>query len=176
MIFAESSGHFQQVSAERVTAAPVYTSPGHEHYLVPRDFRWTRIDTAVSDGAFAMSLSGIIRRNDWKPLGSPDHVKTQLANAFPGVQFSLIHANDILRPREFNLTSLILRLFERQYPNPYWEGNFEGDKFAAVFVLCAEPVVKSVEVTLYGAEAVRADAHFAKLLERTGWQVKYPRF
>jgi hypothetical protein len=176
MIFAESSGHFQQVWAERVTAAPVYTSPGHEHYLVPRDFRWARIDTAVSDGAFAMSLSGIIRGNDWKPLGSPDHVKTQLSNAFPGVQFSLIHANEILRPREFNLTSLILRLFERQYPNPYWEGSFEGDKFAAVFVLSAEPVVKSVEVTLYGAEAVRADVHFAKLFERTGWQVKYPRF
>ena len=96
-----------------------------------------------------MSLSGIIRRNDWKPLGSPDHVKTRLANAFPG---------------------------ERQYPNPYWEGNFEGDKFAAVFVLSAESVIKSVEVTLYGAEAVRADAHFAKLFERTGWQVKYPRF
>jgi len=86
------------------------------------------------------------------------------------------HANDIFRPSGFNLTSLIVRLFERQYLNPYWEGNFEGDKFAAVFVLSAEPVVKSVEVTLYGAQAVRADAHFAKLFERTSWQVKYPRF
>ena len=125
-----------------------------------------------------MSLSGIIRRHDGKPLGSPEHVKTELANAFPGVQFTLIHdhANDIFRPSGFNLTSLIVRLFERQYPNPYWEGNFEGDKFAAVFVLSAESVIKSVEVTLYGAEAVRADVHFAKLFERTGWQGKYPRF
>lgn len=170
------SRHFQQVWAQRVTAAPVYTSPGHEQCPVRRDFQWARIDTALADGAFAMSLSGIIRRNDGKPLGSPDHVKTQLANAFPGVQFTLLRVNDIPRPREFNLTSFIIRLFERRYPNPYWEGNFEGDKFAAVFVLSTEPVVKSVEVTLYGAEAVRVDAHFAKLFERTGWQVRHPRF
>ena len=123
-----------------------------------------------------MSLSGIIQRSDRQPLGSPEHVKAQLADAFPGVEFTLVHANDIFRPSGFNLTSLIVRLFERQYPNPYWEGNFEGDKFAVVFVLSAESVIKSVEVTLYGAEAVRADVHFAKLFERTGWQVKYPRF
>ena len=80
-----------------------------------------------------MSLSGIIQRSDRQPLGSPEHVKARLADAFPGIEFALVHANDIFRPKRLNLTSLILRLLEPRYP--YWEGSFEGDMFAAVFGL-----------------------------------------
>jgi|SRR6266853_643583 hypothetical protein len=121
-----------------------------------------------------MSLSGTIRRGDRQPLGSPEQVKTQLAKAFPGTQFILVRDGGFIRPSGFNLTSLLIRLFEPRYP--YWEGNFEGDKFAVVFELGVEPVIKTVEFTLYGPGTLGADAHFASLSEQTGWQTKFPKF
>jgi hypothetical protein len=118
-----------------------------------------------------MALDGTIRRRDGQPLGSPDHVKTEIDRAFPGTQFTLVHRNDIMRPTGFNLTALLFRLIEPRYP--YWEGDFQNDEFAAVFKLSAEPIVKTVGVTLYGRGSTHANAHFARLFEQTGWKVKF---
>jgi hypothetical protein len=115
-----------------------------------------------------MAIDGTIRRRDGRPLGSPDHVKSRINLAFPGTQFVLVRRNDLMRPTGFNLTSLLFLLIEPRYP--YWEGNFQNDKFAAVFKLSAEPIVKTVDVTLYGRGSTHADAHFARLFEQTGWE------
>ena len=65
-----------------------------------------------------MAIDGTIRRRDGRPLGSPDHVKSQINLAFPGTQFVLVRRNDLMRPTGFNLTSLLFLLIEPRYP--YW--------------------------------------------------------
>jgi hypothetical protein len=126
-----------------------------------------------------MSLSGIVRRRDRQPLGSPEQVKTQLSGAFPGTRFLLIRAEDDIGPahfrrRRFGLAPLLLWLWEPRYPR--WKGHFQGNEYAATFELDAGPIVKKVEFTLYGQGANPADVHFATLVEQTGWQIKLPRF
>ena|SRR5437899_7108371 len=95
-----------------------------------------------------MSLSGIIRRGDRQPLGSPEQVKTRLNKTFPGTQFTLVHESSVTQPKGFELpsgfglVSLLFWLFKPRYP--YWEGSFEAGKFAAVFELGAGPTVKHI--------------------------------
>ena len=124
-----------------------------------------------------MSLDGYIRRADQQPLGSPEQVMTQLTKAFPGARFSLVDTAPVLPPDVAHIASLIFRLFGTPSADssfsPYWEGSFEEDDFAAVFVLDAGPTVNAVEVALYGRGVTSAVPYFARLFEQTDWQVDY---
>ena len=121
-----------------------------------------------------MSISGIIRRGDRRPLGSLEQVKTRLNEAFPGTQFTFVSDSNVIQPSGFNLVRLLFWLFNPRCP--HWEGSFEGGEFIAVFSIDSGPIVDTVEVTLYGRGTSSTTAHFARLAEKTGWQTEFPKF
>ena len=123
-----------------------------------------------------MSIDGVIRRGDRKPLGSPEQVKAQLNEAFPGTQFIFVRDGGVVPPLGFSLVSLLVWLFAIRGEYPHWEGIFEGDEFAAVFTVGTRPSIKSVRVTLYGRGTPNANVYFATLSKQTGWQTKFPWF
>jgi hypothetical protein len=98
-----------------------------------------------------MSLDAVIRRADGQPLGSVKEVQRKLVDAFPSIQFAIEHGVEY----------------------PYHEAHFEGGQLAAQFNLGSGPMVREIQVTLYGRGTPAATPHFAKLTKETGWQVDY---
>jgi|SRR6266550_3502059 hypothetical protein len=120
-----------------------------------------------------MSIDGVIRRRDRKPLGNPEEVKAQLSKAFPGTQFTFVRDGGVDTPIGFSFASLLLWLFAIRQDYPHWGGSFEGDEFIAVFTVGTRPAVKSVRVTLYGRGTTNANVYFATLFKQTGWRTKF---
>jgi hypothetical protein len=118
-------------------------------------------------------LSAVIRRPDRQPLGDAEQVKVNLSDAFPGLKFIFVEESESRRipvPR-FSLARLMLWLGSSRYP--HWYGHIQADSFAVEFRLDAKPIVRVVNVTLYGRGTPAAEPHFTKLTANTGWQLQY---
>jgi hypothetical protein len=120
-----------------------------------------------------VSIDGVIRRGDRKPLGSTEEVKAQLGKAFPGIQFTFVRDGGVAPSLGFSFVSLLVWLFAIREDFPHWEGSFEGDEFIAVFTVGTRPSVKAVRVTLYGRGTTNANAYFTTLFKQTGWRTKF---
>jgi hypothetical protein len=119
-----------------------------------------------------MSLGLSIRRVDRQPLGSPDHVKAELAAVFPGLKFVLVEALNTNFLTGLGFVSRFL-LWLSGPRGPRWSGAFQAAEFAIELTFDAAPNVHRIDATLYGRGSRRADPYLMRLAERTGWQVKY---
>ena|SRR6266496_1149934 len=118
-------------------------------------------------------LSAVIRRPDRRSLGNPEQVKSHLSDEFPGLEFIYFEKPDgppIALPF-FSVVRLMLWLGRERYP--HWYANMMADGFAVEFRFDAKPVVRAVNVTLYGAGAPSAEPYFARLSAKTGWQIEF---
>jgi hypothetical protein len=127
-----------------------------------------------------MSLTGIIRRRDRRPLGSVEDVKRGLAGPFPGVEFTYVAeepAASAMLARQLTLFQrVLLSILSRKTRYPHIIGDFQRPGGAALqfYFEVAEPV-RWIRATSYGMTA-GLDENFDRLAAETGWFVKYPRF
>jgi hypothetical protein len=126
-----------------------------------------------------MSLRGVILRPDGAPLGTVEEVQFHLANAFPGTTFTHEESESPGSAEIQKKMSLFLRLWllvfgvDGQYPR--YIGLWQGSRTAVQFYMPAADPVRKISATSYGSTG-GLDANFDRLMEATGWEVKYPRF
>jgi hypothetical protein len=118
-----------------------------------------------------MSLGAVIQRPDRKPLGNAEEVKIHLSDAFPGLNFVFVEEAPRIAVPRFSLMRLMLWLGTPRYP--HWYADMQADGFAVVLTFDAKPAVRAVNATLYGLGTAGAEPYFARLSEKTGWQVEF---